>query len=255
MVRTGYLNNGIKPESFSEYFRNYPNIFINNLGIFPQFICGVIGLIVAMKYIHKRKFLTLITVNSKLKLSNIVKSTIVYFILRMIVDLTYSYVNDNPIHFECNLSEYLLFFFVTIFFTAIQICFDEFFNRGFLFQNLVFYFRYPVIALFLTSFIFASAHLQSLEYFIFYFFTALLFCLITILSNSLELAIGIHFMHNIFSSILTDDNLEKSLFYHNENPENKFVWLLPLLIFFILSIFVFGIDKLKSLFKKESKIK
>lgn len=249
-----YLNDGIKPDSFSEYFHSYPNVFISQIGTYLGFISGMIGLIIAVRYIHRRKFLTLITVKNNLKFNNVIKGAVVYFILEIIVVVIYSYVNDNPLNYQLNINEFLPVFFVSIFFVSIQICSEEFFHRGFLFQNFTFYFKYPFIALLLTSFFFAYAHVQDLEYLPLFFLIGLFLGLITIVSNSLELAIGIHFAHNIFSLIITDDNLDKSIFYHKENPENIFVWLTPIVIFFILSIIVFGSDKFKILFQKESKI-
>jgi membrane protease YdiL (CAAX protease family) len=248
-----YLNNGVKPESFFEFFESYPNVFIRQFGIYLEFICGMIGLFLAVKFIHKRKFWSLVTVSSKINISNVFEGTIVYFIIYLAVVVIYSYYNNNSFQYVLQLEKFVPLVLISIIFTLIQISFEEFFHRGYMLQTLTHYFKYPWIALLISSGIFGLVHLSSPEYFTLYCIVGLFLGLITIVSNSLELAIGIHLIHNLFSFIVNDNLEGTSLFYHKDNPSNILIWVLPIILAFFYTLKKYGVGNLRLLFAKTIK--
>ncbi len=132
----------------------------------------------------------------------------------------------------------------------LQTSFEELFHRGYFLQTLTYYLKYPFISLLITSVLFASLHVQHPEYFIFYSLFGLLLGLIVVVSNSLELALAIHEVHNLHDLFVADNSTDISLFYHKENPNNLLIWLIPDIIIFILVLYKYGSTNLKSLFVK-----
>lgn len=167
-----YLNGGVKPDSMSEFLANQPNLIISKVSSNAEFIFGMIGLVIAVKSLHKREIRSLITVKGRLSLKNLFKAALVYFLVNLAVVAVYSYANEHPFHYQLNFQEYYQPFLVSIFVVLIQISFEEFFHRGYLFQNLLLYLKYPLFGLLITSLFFAYIHLNP-EYFMMYFIIGL----------------------------------------------------------------------------------
>jgi membrane protease YdiL (CAAX protease family) len=245
-----YLNNGIKPESISEFIEGNSNIFISTIVINLEFIFGCIGLLLAVKFIHKRRLISLITTSSKINWKNILWGVIVYFVIYTIVEIVYSYYFGNSFQIVLQTDKFFPLAFISLLIVPLQTSFEELFHRGYFLQTLTYYLKYPFISLLITSFLFASIHIEHPEYYIYYSLTGLLLGLIVIVSNSLELALGIHAVHNLFGFFVTDNSTEISLFYHKENPENLIIWLIPKMIVFIFVLYKYGSGNLKLLFVK-----
>ena len=248
-----YLNNGKPPKPMTEFIIQHSNIFVSKIATNLEFIVGFIGLLLAVKFFHKRNPITLFTTFSSIKWKRIVFGAIVYSAIYLAIEIIYSYYNGNS--FNINLPTYKFYslLIISLAIVPIQTTFEESFHRGYLLQTLTYYFKYPWIALLITSFLFGVIHIDNPEYLIFYCLTGLFLGLIIILSNSLELAIGIHSAHNLMGLILSDNSTENSLFYHKENQENIFIWLFPIIITFILVLNKYGSRNLKILFMKIGK--
>lgn len=246
-----YLHNGIKPEEgISEFIHNYPNKSISALLTNLPFIIGAIGIILIVKFIHKRDEKTLITPYSKIDYRKILKSAAVYFLIKFTIDIIYSYYNSNSFQFAFNFDKFIPLALVTLLIVPIQTSFEEFLHRGYLLPVWTKIFRYPIISLLISSYIFGKFHLQSQEYLYFYITMGFFLGLITIISNSLEIAIGIHAVHNLYGHFISDSLQDTSVIFHNGNPENMFVWVAPVILTFIYYMIKYGTGSLMVLISK-----
>lgn len=247
-----YLNNGTVPKEMSAFIVEHSNTFVSSIATNLEFIAGLIGLFLAVKFIHKRKSISLITTSSKINWKNILWGAIVYFVIYTIVEIVYSYYYGNSFQFVLQTDKFFTLAFISLLIVPLQTSFEELFHRGYLLQTLNYYLGYPIITLFITSIFFASLHLEQPNYLIFYFISGLLLGMIVIVSNSLELVLGIHIVHNLFVLFIADNSTDISLFYHKENPENFFIWLIPDIIIFIIVLYKYGNSNLKLLFVKST---
>lgn len=249
-----YLNNGAPPKPMSEFIIQHSNVFVSTIVTRLEFIVGIIVLLFTVKYIHKRNPITLVTTFSRINWKNIFYGAIVYFVIYTIVEIVYSYYYGNSFKFVLQADKFVSLAFISLLIVPIQTSFEELFHRGYLFQTLTYYLKYPWISLLITSLLFGGAHIGHTEYFIFYCLTGLFLGLISIISNSLELAIGIHAAHNLFRFFITGTSTNISLFCHKENPENIFIWLIPIIVTFILVLNKYDSHNLKLLFVKISRV-
>ncbi|MEM0541901.1 CPBP family intramembrane glutamic endopeptidase [Flavobacterium sp. j3] len=247
-----YLNNGTPPKEMSSFIVKNSNVFISTIATNLEFIFGIIGLLLAVKLIHKRNPTTLITTYSKINWKTIFFGAIVYFIIYAIVEIVYSFYSGNSFQLVLQTDKFFPLLFISLLIVPLQTSFEELFHRGYLLQTLNYYLGYPIITLFITSVLFASLHFEQPNYLIFYFISGLLLGMIVIVSNSLELALGIHIVHNLFGLFIADNSTDISFFYHKENPENILIWLIPDIIIFILVLYNYGNDNLKLLFVKST---
>ncbi len=247
-----YLNNGTKPKEISSFIVKNSDVFVSTIVTNLEFITGLIGLLLSVKLIHKRNPITLITTISKINFKTILSGAIVYFGLLLVVEITYSFYNGSDFQFVFDANKFFALSFISFLIIPIQTSFEELFHRGYLLQILTYYLRYPIITLFITSLLFASLHVEHLNYFIFYFIVGLLLGIIVIVSNSLELVLGIHIIHNLFGIFVTENSTDTALFYHKENPENIFIWLIPNILIFIFVLYKYGSSNLKLLVTKST---
>lgn len=251
-----YLNNGTRPKgAMSEFIIDHSNIFVSKIVLNLEFIVGFIGLFLAVKFIHKRNFITLVTSLSKINWKIIFSGSIVYFIFYLIVEIIYSYYNKNSFQFALHTDNFLPLALISFLMVPIQTSFEELFHRGYFLQMLSYYLRYPWISLLITSVLFGIVHVKHPEYLIFYCGIGLFLGLITIVSNSLEISIGIHAVANLFGLFISETFDGLSLFYHNKNPTNVFIWLIPIILIFLLVLNKYGSSNLKLMFVKTSREK
>jgi len=186
-------------------------IFLNIMMVF-----FFIGIFVSIKFIHKRNFKTLITPENKFSPKKFFIGFGVYgflVILGCIADYlaapeTYS-ISFEPSRFFIALPIILIL-------TPIQTTAEELFFRGYVLQGFGSKIKNTVILSVISGVIFMLPHLMNpevgkslsmgaLETFsgvIYYFLVGFIFSIITIKTNSLEVAIGSHMVNNLIGALL-----------------------------------------------------
>lgn len=250
-----YLNNGTPPKGMTEFIIQHSNVFVSKIATNLEFIVGFIGLLLAVKFIHNRNPVTLITTFSKIKWKTIIYGAIVYFVLNTIVVISYSYYNGSSFQFVLQADKFFPLALISFLIVPIQTCFEDFFHRGYLLQMLTYYLKYPWISLLITSILFGALHVSDINNFIFFCGAGLVLGLITVVSNSLEITIGIHVVHNLFHLFIAENPDGSSLFYHKEEPANIFIWLTPIILTFLLVLNKYGYSNLRLMFIKISRPK
>jgi membrane protease YdiL (CAAX protease family) len=191
-------------ESMSEMPNNM-SLFINLTPFI--FLLGLLFLFV--RNLHHRDILSLTTSRNKLDLSRILFSFLLIVLLTLLVFIL-TYFNDSSnIQWNFNLSKFGLLFLISLLLFPCQIGLEEYLFRGYLMQQIGVIVKNRWFPLVLTSVIFGLFHSANPEVsqmgfgvMIFYIGTGFLLGIITLMDESLELALGFHLGNNMMAALL-----------------------------------------------------
>ncbi|MBT4776277.1 MAG: CPBP family intramembrane metalloprotease [Crocinitomicaceae bacterium] len=192
------LENLQNPVDISNYLGALPFLILTLL----MFVFGLLALWFWIRYGHKRKFRSLISVGR----TNY-KKVFTAFMITMLyngVFLISAYFNSpDSFQWHFDFSNFLILFLICIFLLPFQTSFEEILFRGYLFQWLFALIRNKYLPLLITSVLFGFLHSFNPEVdalgwlsMIYYIGFGLFMGLITIMDDGLELAIGFHWATN-----------------------------------------------------------
>jgi len=237
-----------------------PNIGLL-LMIFP-FIIGLIALFVLMQPLHRRKFITLFNGGGKIRWMKFFIAALVWLIL-MGLYLYFSISND-PDNFNINnLSKSLIWLvIIAVLFIPFQTTFEELLFRGYLMQGTGAWFKNKWLPLIITSLLFGLMHSFNPEIKEFGFWVmipqyvlfGLVFGLITIFDNGIEIAMGAHAANNVFLSVFVTQKssaLQTPAIYEQQQvyPWSEFLSLFIISVIFIVLMGILNRWCLKGIFK------
>jgi membrane protease YdiL (CAAX protease family) len=181
-----------------------------------MFVCAMIGLWIGVTKIHKRPFRTLTTAFEKINWGKIFFSFSLWMLFSVVLE-TISYFMD-PANYVYNFDAATFFPLLLISLTLlpIQTSFEELFMRGYLMQGISRWSVVRWIPLLITSALFGLMHLMNPEVaefgtsimMTYYMGVGLFLGILTLMDDSLELALGVHAATNIFGAIFV--TFEKS---------------------------------------------
>lgn len=214
---------------------------------------SICGLALGIRCFHKRPLITFFTIKKKLRLKKIVYAAGIWFLFTVIQALISFANNPDSIEFTFNINIFIPALFVCIILVPLQVSAEELIYRGYLlqgFHNIINNRWFPLIC---TSLLFMISHasffaedgnFNSLYLPLYYFCFACAMGIITLITNSLEVAIGVHFSNNIFGLLVVSSPnplfLSPSIFTTIENlSEIKsfdfLVWCLLIIIFIYIA--------------------
>lgn len=213
-----------------------------SLMLFP-FILGLITLLLLMKPIHERPFLSVLTGSNTFRWKKLFWGAGVWFLLMTLYAVIATATGMQKIELQFNPSTLLLLALVSVLFIPLQAGFEEVLFRGYLMQGFAKLFKYKWVPLIITSLIFGGLHFSNPEVKAYgamvtlpqYLWFGIILGICAIMDEGLELAWGMHAMNNIFLSVFfTQDSsaLQTPALYRitSFNP------LYDSIAFFILSI-------------------
>lgn len=180
------------------------------LGINFTLIAMLIGLFLAIRFLHKRAFKTVITALENVNWKLMWKGFTVYFLLMLLASAAEALLRPGEITTSFDLEQFLIFLPIALIITPIQAAAEEMLFRGYLMQGIGVLTRITAIPVIGSSLIFMLAHFWNPEMQadesallpLLYFLLALFLAVITVKSNSLELAIGVHAANNLFTVLI-----------------------------------------------------
>lgn len=177
--------------------------------VLMPFVFGLFAVGFVTKVIHERPLITLITANKRINWKKVGVGALIWLILLVVFELESYRVNPDNYVWTFEAAKFFPVLIVTLLLIPLQTSFEEILFRGYLMQGLGIGFRYPIIALVFTSAIFGALHLGNPEISEYgtwliwsYIQIGLLFGLVTLLDEGLELALGVHAMNNIYASVV-----------------------------------------------------
>lgn len=253
---TAAMNNGITMNDIAEN----PNILFNpeKVGInkslllalmMGMFVFTMLFLWMALKFIQKKSFTSIITGYDKIRWKRYFFSFGVWGILITILTIASYLISPQDIEIRFNASEFAILLIVAVTLIPIQTATEELIFRGYLMQGFGLAFKNGIAPLLITSILFGLMHASNPEakahglliMMPYYIFFGAFLGILTLLDEGAELAMGIHCANNLFSSLLVCSKNSvlqtDAIFYTSvENPGGEFiVWLIMASIcFFIL---------------------
>ena len=207
------------------------------------FVVGLIALLLLVKPIHERSWLSVFTGHSSFRFKRFFWGAGVWLLFLSLYSVIASLTGIQKNEFQFQPGVFFELMVATLLLIPIQAGFEETFFRGYLMQGFGLLFKYKWIALLLTAILFGSLHYFNPEVKAFgswltmpqYLWFGLFFGICTLMDDGLELAWGVHAINNIFLTLIfTQEStaLETpALFYIKDfNP------LVDLLMLFVLSV-------------------
>jgi membrane protease YdiL (CAAX protease family) len=172
----------------------------------------LIGIMLSVKFIHKRSVLSVFTSRKSFDWKRFGFSFLVWGLV-MFAFMILSMNTGTQIEWNLNVTTFIPLLFISLFLIPIQTTAEELLFRGFLFQGFGFVFKKGWISIFLTGTLFGLLHLANPEVtkigniiLLFYIGTGVFMAIISHMDDGIELSMGYHTINNIFASlILTND--------------------------------------------------
>jgi uncharacterized protein len=195
-----------------KYISPLPNYIFTNFSIY----CMLFGVFIAIKFIHYRPFITLITTKKKIKISKFFIGFIVYGVLVLLGTLVDYLIAPKTYSFTFDASKFWIALPIILIMTPIQTITEELVFRGYVIQSFSLKIKNGFILSFISGVLFALPHLMNPEVLasnkigvfsticmiLNYFVVGAVFALVTIKTNSLEIAMGAHAVNNLICFII-----------------------------------------------------
>lgn len=177
---------------------------------FGLFVAAFLGFFIALRLIHRKRLISVITAFEKFRFRNFFFAfTLWASILLIAMVVTYFAAGDGFV-LQFDLFKFLQLFLICLVFLPIQTLTEEVLFRGYMLQGLAQVFKNGWVPLIITSILFGLAHMSNPEttaygsalMMSYYVLFALFLGVITLMSEGLELAYGIHLANNLVSALL-----------------------------------------------------
>lgn len=211
------------------------------------FVFGLIGFLLVVRYLHKRKFKTIITHRSSIDYSRIFFSFGVYGALAL-ASFILSYYAYPEFTFQWNFKPepFFILLLASIVLIPIQAGLEELIFRGYLMQGLENLSKNRWLPLMMTSLSFGLMHSFNLEISSFglaiigvYIIFGLVAGVCTQMDRGSELSIGFHIAHNLVTCLLVTADWTSiqtdALFWTEQIPS---VWVIYRDIILIMPVFI-----------------
>tara|TARA_R110000737_G_scaffold337796_1_gene358281 strand:- start:287 stop:1267 length:981 start_codon:yes stop_codon:yes gene_type:complete len=201
----------------------------NNVGLILMisiFIFTMLAFMLAIKYLHKLPFQRLITPNSSINWKKILFGFGLWFVIALVFKGILAFMHPETYYLNFKPMSWVFLMLICIFLLPIQTSLEELVIRGYMMPGLSLLTKNKWIPWVVTSMIFGLIHGANPEVERFGFWTMQLYYigaglflgLITVLDDSLELALGVHAATNVFGaaffsfdgSVLQTDSLVKA---------------------------------------------
>jgi uncharacterized protein len=177
-----------------------------------SYIFALVMLFIGIRFIHNRKFITLVNTDSKFDFKRVLKGAGAWSVI-MLVSLAATLIIDpSGIKFTFNPLGFVILLILSLFIFAIQASTEELFFRGYLMQGFALLTKKPIIPLILTSIIFSIGHywngntsLEGIDLLLQTFVMGITLGIIVLGENRLETAMGVHIANNIFVTVIFND--------------------------------------------------
>ncbi|WP_191859432.1 CPBP family intramembrane glutamic endopeptidase [Hanstruepera ponticola] len=227
-----------------------------NLNLFLMllsFAVGLIGLFLAVKYLHKQSITSVTTSRPKIDWSRIWFAFIAWGIISSgFIFLDY-YMSPDDYVYNFKLVPFIILCIIAIILIPFQTSFEEYLFRGYLMQGIGVITKYKWIPLISTSLVFGLLHIANPEIeklgyvlMVYYIGTGLFLGIITLMDEGMELALGFHAANNLFTALLVTADWTAlqthSIFKDISEPETAgfFDVFMPVFVVFPIMLFIFS---------------
>jgi uncharacterized protein len=181
-----------------------------------MFVFAMLGLWIGVSKIHERPFRTLTTASAKINWGKIFFSFGLWMLFSIILEGISYFMDPGNYIYNFNAATFFPLLLISFTLLPIQTSFEELFMRGYLMQGISRWSVVRWIPLLITSALFGGMHIMNPEVsefgvgtmMTYYMGVGLFLGILTLMDDSLELALGVHAATNIFGAIFV--TFEKS---------------------------------------------
>lgn len=215
------------------------------------FFGGLCFLFLGIKFIHKRKILTVLTSRDKLDWNRILFSFSVWFIIGVVVFAINYYMTPDDYVWNFKPVPFLILVLISFLLLPIQTSMEEVLFRGYLMQGFGTWFKKSFMALILTSVIFGLLHGTNPEVeklgwitMVYYIGTGLLLGIFALMDEGIELSLGFHAANNILAATLVTANWAafqtEALFIDISEPSVGYEMFVPVFVLYPIILIIFS---------------
>jgi CAAX protease family protein len=171
----------------------------------------IAGIFVAVRFIHGRRFLTLVTPARSLDWKRFFQAFGIWFGLAALVAVVEALLYPGRYVWTLDLRAYIPFAFLALFLLPIQTSAEELFFRGYLLQGFGLLIRNIWVLSAISGFIFMLPHLLNPEaqlslwlMGLYYFSIGAAMAYVSLRDGRLELALGMHAANNLFTALFAN---------------------------------------------------
>jgi membrane protease YdiL (CAAX protease family) len=215
------------------------------------FVFLLAGLLIFVKFLHERTIRSLVTARKKVDWKRFFFGFLFWGLLNIAL-LYITYLLDPEMYvWNYDPKKFFALLIVVLIMIPIQTSYEELYFRGYLMQSVGALAKNRWVPFIFTSVFFGLMHSFNPEVdtlgntiMIYYIGTGLLFGMVTLLDEGLELALGMHAVNNIIAAtIITNDWAvfqTDALVIDKTEPEADLMMFLPMLIVYPLVILIFS---------------
>ena len=173
------------------------------------FMIGILTLFLCVKYLHKKKFIAIITSREKIDWNRVFYAFALWGSVSVVAIFIGMYLSPEDYAWNFKPIPFFTLLFVSFVFLPFQTSAEEFIFRGYLMQGFGTLVKNRWFPLLVTSAIFGLLHGLNPEVerlgsilMVFYIGTGLLYGITTLMDEGTELALGLHASNNIVAAFL-----------------------------------------------------
>lgn len=164
-------------------------------------------------YIHKRPILSFISSSNNFGYKKALVTFVFFLIINSLIELINYLFLDQTYAFQFDFLNFIALILVAVSLLVLQSAAEEIILRGYILQALSSWKKLkPIVALVISSLIFASLHISNPEFneygfvpmFLAYMITAMFLGAFAILGKGLEIPIGIHAANNFYAAVIVN---------------------------------------------------
>jgi len=246
-------------KDINEFYNALSDAFMN-LGIDSNlyllliifmFLGGLVFLFLGIKFIHKRKILTVLTSRDKLDWNRVLFAFLLWFTVGVVIFIISYFMAPEDYVWNFKPIPFLILVLISFLLLPIQTSMEEVLFRGYLMQGFGTWFKNSFMALMLTSVIFGLLHganpeVAKLGWFImvYYIGTGLLLGVFTLMDEGIELSLGFHSANNILAAMLVTANWAafqtEALFIDVSEPSVGYEMFVPIFVLYPIILIIFS---------------
>ena len=178
--------------------------------ILLPFAVSLIFTVLLIKALHKRTFAETINGTNKIRFGRIGAGIVVWATIMAVLFVSDYLINPDNYVLQFDIAKFIPLLFISIFLIPVQTTYEEVLVRGYLAQGIAVWTRNRILVILIPASLFALLHSSNPEVEEFGFWAAmpqylisgLLFGIIAVLDDGIELAIGMHTANNVLGSLL-----------------------------------------------------
>lgn len=216
-----------------------------------SFMIGLLALFLCVKYLHKKKFVSIVTSRDKIDWKRVFYAFALWGSISVFFIFIGIYLSPEDYTWNFKPIPFFALLFVSLVFLPFQTSFEELVFRGYLMQGFGTLVKNRWFPLLSTSLIFGLLHgmnpeVERLGYIlmVFYIGTGLLYGITTLMDEGTELALGLHASNNIVAAFLVSTDWmvfrTDALYIDTSEPSLDVEMFIVVFILYPLLLFVFS---------------